>query len=323
MIHEEFRELADNAPVMIWRARLDKLCDWFNKPWLEFSGKTQEELFGYGWADDVHPDDYDRCVKIYVDAFDARLPFTMSYRLRRNDGVFRWFLDNGAPFYRDSEFAGYLGSCVDITEQRDAEEHQRVLRAELDHRVKNNLQLILSFLQLSKMRASSDEAKELLASAASRIRAVGVIHYELHKNAASGVDLGDYLTGVARSVISIESERPIRLVTSTEPARIEFEIASNLGLIVNELVTNAIKHGGPDINEIRLEMRQSIEGKVELRVSDNGVGFAAIAGAELFPLPLRGTGLIDALAMRVRGELKRSNEGGAATTLIFALPPSE
>ena len=65
MGEREFRELADNAPVMIWRSRPDKECDWFNKPWRDFSGKTQEQLFGYGWAEDVHPDDFERCVAIY------------------------------------------------------------------------------------------------------------------------------------------------------------------------------------------------------------------------------------------------------------------
>ena len=115
----EFRELADNAPVMIWRSRPDKQCDWFNKPWIDFSGRSQEELFGYGWAEDVHPEDFDRCVSIYQTAFDAREKFTMPYRLRRHDGVYRWFLYNGAPFYRNGEFAGYFGSCIDITEHRE------------------------------------------------------------------------------------------------------------------------------------------------------------------------------------------------------------
>ena len=76
--------------------------------WQEFAGKSQEQLFGYGWAEDVHPDDYDRCVA----TFDAREKFTMPYRLRRHDGVYRWLLDNGAPFYRDGVFAGYFGSCI-------------------------------------------------------------------------------------------------------------------------------------------------------------------------------------------------------------------
>ena len=120
-----FRELADNAPVMIWRSGPDKLCDWFNKPWLDFVGRTMEQELGNGWAEGVHREDFDRCLKTYVTAFDARQPFSMTYRLRRHDGVYREILDNGAPFHRGGAFAGYFGSCIDVTEQRAAETQLR------------------------------------------------------------------------------------------------------------------------------------------------------------------------------------------------------
>lgn len=113
-----FRELADCAPVMIWRAGPDKLCDWFNKPWLDFVGRTMEQELGNGWAEGVHKEDFDRCLQIYATSFDAREAFTMIYRLRRHDGEYRDILDNGAPFYRGDEFSGYFGSCIDITDQR-------------------------------------------------------------------------------------------------------------------------------------------------------------------------------------------------------------
>jgi len=111
-----FKELADNAPVMIWRSGRDKLCDWFNKPWLDFVGRTMEQELGNGWAENVHPDDFERCLNIYVTSFDVRERFSMIYRLRRSDGVYREILDNGAPFYRGGIFAGYFGSCIDVTD---------------------------------------------------------------------------------------------------------------------------------------------------------------------------------------------------------------
>ncbi len=120
-----FRELADNAPVMIWRSGPDKLCDWFNKPWLDFVGRTIEQELGDGWAEGVHPDDFERCLETYVDAFDARQRFSMMYRLRRADGVYREILDNGAPFYRRSVFAGYFGSCIDVSDQQATEAQLR------------------------------------------------------------------------------------------------------------------------------------------------------------------------------------------------------
>ena len=116
-----FRELADNAPVMIWRSGTDKLCDWFNKPWLDFVGRTMEQEVGNGWAENVHNEDFDRCLNIYTTSFEAREQFTMVYRLRRFDGVYRYVLDNGAPFYRGSLFAGYFGSCVDVTDHQETE----------------------------------------------------------------------------------------------------------------------------------------------------------------------------------------------------------
>jgi len=120
---ERFRLMADCAPVMLWQSGLDKLCDYFNSPWLEFTGRTLEQEMGNGWAEGVHPDDFDQCLDIYTSSFDARRPFRMEYRLRRHDGEYRWILDTGVPRYNaDGRFAGYIGSCIDIQEQKNIEE---------------------------------------------------------------------------------------------------------------------------------------------------------------------------------------------------------
>jgi PAS domain S-box-containing protein len=115
---ERFRNMADTAPVMIWVSGPDKLCTFFNKPWLNFTGHAMGQELGNGWASGVHPDDLDRCLATYSSAFDARHNFQMEYRLRRADGEYRWVLDNGTPHYRDGEFAGFIGSCIDVTEQK-------------------------------------------------------------------------------------------------------------------------------------------------------------------------------------------------------------
>jgi two-component system cell cycle sensor histidine kinase/response regulator CckA len=128
---ERFRTVADSAPVMIWMAGLDKLCNFFNRPWLEFTGRTLEQELGNGWADGVHPEDLDRCLATYVSSFDARCNFRMEYRLRRADGEYRWVLDTGTPLWREGEFTGYIGSCVDITEQKRLEEQLRSNQAQL------------------------------------------------------------------------------------------------------------------------------------------------------------------------------------------------
>ncbi len=123
-----FKEIADCAPVMIWISGLDKLCYFFNKTWLDFTGRTLEEEAGHGWAEGVHPDDFDNCLKIYLESFDAQRPFSMNYRLRRHDGEFRWIQDAGIPrFNEEGQFLGYMGSCVDISERKQAEDYFRII----------------------------------------------------------------------------------------------------------------------------------------------------------------------------------------------------
>ena len=118
-----FRQMADAAPVMIWIAGLDTLCHYFNKTWLDFTGRSLEQEQGNGWAEGVHPEDMDRCLRIYLDAFERRQPFTMDYRLRRHDGEYRWIQDNGAPhFDNQGELQGYIGSCIDVTDRKLAED---------------------------------------------------------------------------------------------------------------------------------------------------------------------------------------------------------
>jgi len=125
---ERFRTVANAAPVLIWMSGPDKLCTFFNKGWLDFTGRTLEQELGNGWAEGVHREDIDRCLDVYQNSFNARESFTMEYRLRRSDGEYRWVLDIGTPrFASDGAFLGYIGSCIDITERKAAEEKFRLV----------------------------------------------------------------------------------------------------------------------------------------------------------------------------------------------------
>ncbi len=127
-----FRLMADSAPVLMWTSAQDKLCNWFNKVWLKFTGRSMEQEMGSGWAEGVHPDDLNRCLDTYGNAFDARHEFTMEYRLRRFDGEYRWLVDTGVPrFDADGMFMGYIGSCIDIADRKNAEIELVVANTEL------------------------------------------------------------------------------------------------------------------------------------------------------------------------------------------------
>jgi formate hydrogenlyase transcriptional activator len=129
---ELFRQIADMAPMSMWMSGTDKLCSFFNQCWLAFTGRTLKEELGNGWASGVHPDDLNRCLEEYSAEFDARSEFTMEYRLRRHDGEYRVIVDHGVPrFGSNGGFLGYIGTCLDITDQKLAQtEIEQQLRFE-------------------------------------------------------------------------------------------------------------------------------------------------------------------------------------------------
>lgn len=127
---QTFHSFADSSMSLIWAAGLDKLCFYFNQGWLDFTGRSYEQEAGNGWAEGVHPEDFERCLRIFTENFDKRQSFSMDYRLRRHDGEYRWIRDNGAPRY-DSKgaFVGYIGHCLDIHDRVEAENKLRNLSA--------------------------------------------------------------------------------------------------------------------------------------------------------------------------------------------------
>ena len=123
---QHFRTLANSGTALIWTSGVDKLCDYFNEPWLRFTNQTLEQELGHGWTEGVHPEDLDRCLQTYTSAFDQREPFSMEYRMRHADGSYHWLQDNGNPRYDiKGNFIGYIGFCYDITERKHDEERLR------------------------------------------------------------------------------------------------------------------------------------------------------------------------------------------------------
>ena len=250
-----FRTVADVAPVMIWMSGPDKLCNFFNKGWLEFTGRTPAQEFGNGWAEGVHAEDLEHCLKVYGKAFDARETFTMEYRLRRKDGEYRWMLDSGTPrFDAAGRFVGYIGSCVDITERKQAEldtqlqsiELARVgrltligeLAASIAHEVNNPLGAMVTNASagqrlLARGQLRPEELRELLADIiADGQRARDVIQgvrNMVRKGEASHslVDIKDVIRDLLRIVRADTIARKVNLVV---------EVDANVGVVRGDRV---------------------------------------------------------------------------------------
>ncbi|MFZ0854483.1 MAG: HWE histidine kinase domain-containing protein, partial [Hyphomicrobiaceae bacterium] len=231
-----FRLTADAAPVMVWISGIDKLCTWFNKPWLDFVGRTMEQELGNGWSENVRADDFDRCLKTYVDAFDARQSFSMEYRMRRHDGEYRWVLDNGIPLWEPvGKFAGYIGSCIDITERKQAEDQKGLLVAELDHRVKNTLACVAAMAE--QTRATSNSMDEFLEVLRGRIRSLANTHSLLSLNRWQGVNLAEL---VRRELASCM--RDGNTLIDGPAIDVGADSVQTIAIVLHELTTNAAKY---------------------------------------------------------------------------------
>ncbi|MBI4525411.1 MAG: PAS domain S-box protein [Deltaproteobacteria bacterium] len=136
---ERYRTMADALPVLVWQSGTDKLCTYFNRGWLEFTGRTMEQELGNGWVEGIHPDDLRRCLDTYNSAFDRREPFVVEYRLRHRSGEYRWILDRGAPqFSSDGTFLGYIGGAVDTHDRKQAEQALRESEQQVRHALEFN-----------------------------------------------------------------------------------------------------------------------------------------------------------------------------------------
>ena len=288
---ERFRNMADTAPVLIWVAGHNKLCTYFNQQWLNFTGRTLEEELGNGWLEGVHPEDYECCVETYTKAFDLCQPFTMEYRLRRADGQFRWILDSGtARFSSGGKFLGYIGSCIDITERKAAEEALEDLSGQLIRARENecariarelhddlNQRMALISIELEQLGLSAPDSdgtlqmqlRGIIKQAAEVSREIHRISYDLHPSKL--IQLG--LVAAVKSLcdeLRSSHELKIEFFHEGAPASLPQDISLCLYRIVQESLNNVLRHSGAKEAEVELRW---IKNQVRLSVSDSGIGF--------------------------------------------------
>jgi PAS domain S-box-containing protein len=286
-----FRSMADSAPVLIWISGTDKRCTWFNRRWLEFVGRTMAQELGDGWAENVHADDFDRCLATYVTAFDARQDFSMEYRLRRHDGEYRWVLDNGIPTCGpQGEFTGYIGSCIDITEGKQIEVELRTANrvkdeflATLSHELRTPLNAVLGWAQILRsgtLRADAEGRglEALERNARAQVQLVddlldmsAIISGKLHIN-NDLVPLGSIIADVIDAMRTAAVRKAISLevgIEGTDGVAVTGD-AVRLRQIFSNLVSNAVKFtpaGG------RVEVTLGCRGsEAHIMVRDSGEG---------------------------------------------------
>lgn len=314
---DEFKLLADNAPVMIWRVGPDLSYDWFNRPWLCFIGQPIEAAIGgRGSADFIHPADRDRYQSALSAAFAAREPFSLEYRLRRRDGVFRWILDNGSPYERNGEFAGFLGSCVDITDHRSIEknlqaaiEERTVLLREVHHRVKNNFQTLMALVRF--MRRSTDaDGRALLDILYARLVSMSLVHGYLHaSDNMTEVSFRTLLGAIVPQIAETVLVATLELVESPGDFILPAQLAGFAGLAVAEAIVLLTQNGA---SAIEIKLRNDSQPIVEVT--------AAVNGSELIRSQL-GMRLVLQYARGAGAEpdcLTRENK----ITLLFLFPKS-
>jgi len=288
---ERFRVMADTAPVMVWRSGSDMLCDFFNKPWLEFTGRTMEQEVGNGWSEGVLSEDLQHCLDTHVSSFKARQPFTVEYRLRRADGEYRWLLDKGVPRYTpEGKFAGYIGSCLDITERKLAEQERehlagRLISAQEQERSRLarelhddfNQRLAVLAIDLEKcaemIRQSPAEASERMLELWNRASEIGAdLHSLSHQLHSSALETLGLVLGVNAFCSEFAEQQGIQVdfVYENVPRSVPPDVALCLFRIVQEGLRNVKKHSSSSRAEVRLE---GIDDAIHLSLFDRGIGF--------------------------------------------------
>jgi PAS domain S-box-containing protein len=285
---QHFRSMVDTAPVMLWMSGTDARCAFFNKPWLDFTGLSQKEELEQDWVARVHPEDREHCVNQYLAAFKARENFTLEYRLMRKDGTYRWLLHNGVPRYHvDGAFLGYIGTRVDFTDRRDAEEHLRSVSAQLvnaqeteryqiAHKLHDDLAQRVSALSigltlLSQKYINADLAADLhdlQRQAGAICKDLVQFSYQLHPSTVECMGLPAALRDLCRHATN--HERVVVFAQNENLPQLPKDVSVPLHRIAQEAVQNAMTHGGATYIHVELSASPTA---VCLSVKDNGCGF--------------------------------------------------
>lgn len=270
-----FRDLADNGKTLIWSSDTTGDCFYFNKPWLDFTGRTLEEELGNGWAQGVHPDDLDHCINIYSTAFARRVPFSMMYRMRRHDGVYRWIHDDGTPRWDDDgEFIGYIGHCFDIHDLRMMEESLLLTNKKLHllssltrHDILNQLTTLRGFLDLALDSIGEIPARRFLLKCEVSSEAIQRQIEFTRQYEDLGLKKPEW-----QSIERILNEIPVtRIHLEHQVSGLEVYADPMLGSAFRNLVDNTLRHAEGSTH-ISVTYLLNADGALQVVFSDDGQG---------------------------------------------------
>lgn len=346
---ERFRHLADSAPVLIWVSGPDKRCTFVNKTWLEFTGHALEQELGDGWVGAVHPEDRERSFETYSSAFDQRRDFQVEYRLMRADGAYRWILDRGvARFSAGDVFAGYIGSCVDLTDLKESyEQHLAtqkleslgILAAGVAHDFNNLLGAIIARAELAhadidpRSSAAADlDQIHLTARRAAEIASQMMTFAKQENGPSRLIDLSE-LVAETLDLLKVSIAKSAVLTTDLaadlppicgNPAEIRQVV---MNLIINASEALEDKPGTIAISTTRAPIRGQ-SGEVCLQVRDTGSGMTSDVKRRMFD-PFfttrfvgRGLGLaaVQGIIRRHGGSIEVDSKLGEGTRFLIFLP---
>lgn len=338
----QFATLAETIPQLAWIAGPDGNVVWFNRRWYDYTNTTPEQNMGWGWVPVIHPDDLQTCIDSWENALRTGQEYQVQYRLKRgSDGLYHWHLGRALPFRNKAgEVVKWFGTCTDIhlekteNERLEAEVQSRtedlrrsltekeLLLKEVHHRVKNNLQVISSLLRMQGRTLSDPVACAALKESEQRVQSMALIHEQLYgRPKMDEIDFEEYTSTLVselfRSYASTTGNVVSRLETSC--VLLSIDQAIPCGLILNEVVTNALKYAYPDGSpgEILVRLKENAAGAFTLSVSDNGVGMPA--GLNWKNSKSLGLPMVDLLAQQLDGTLTVQPQPGVIVTLKFPI----